>query len=115
MPWTYQDNQILKSQQKRYNQILSSSIFSLCPEGSGVNSLRVWESMSVGVIPVIYSDNWQPPTVKKYKWKDFSIQIPTDEYSKTLDILLSINPEQIKNMQTNALNAYRAFNQLTCF
>lgn len=115
MPWTYQDNQILKSQQKRYNQILSSSVFSLCPEGSGVNSLRVWESMAAGVIPVIYSDNWNPPTIEQYKWQDFSIQIPMNEYSKTLDILLSISPKQIKNLQTNALNGYKAFNKLTCF
>jgi len=115
MPWTYQDNQILESQQKRYNEILSNSIFSLCPEGAGPNTLRVWESLSVGVIPVIYSDTWEPPKLNKYEWESFSIRIPMNEYSKTLDILLSITPEQIKNMQMNALNAYKAFNELICF
>jgi hypothetical protein len=115
MSWTYQDHQALEAQQKRYNEILSNSIFSLCPEGAGPNTLRVWESLSVGVIPVIYSDTWEPPKLNKYEWESFSIRIPMNEYSKTLDILLSITPEQIKNMQMNALNAYKTFNELICF
>ncbi|CAB9495511.1 exostosin domain-containing protein [Alteromonas macleodii] len=41
----------------RYNTILSDSKFSLCPEGAGPNTLRFWESIAVGSIPVIFSDD----------------------------------------------------------
>ncbi|WP_133468408.1 exostosin domain-containing protein [Paraglaciecola marina] len=39
----------------RYNTILSDSKFSLCPIGAGPNTLRFWESIAVGSIPVIFS------------------------------------------------------------
>ena len=39
----------------RYNSILSDSKFSLCPEGAGPNTLRFWESIAVGSIPVIFT------------------------------------------------------------
>jgi hypothetical protein len=41
----------------RYNRILSDSIFSLCPIGAGPNTLRLWESIAVGSIPVIFNDD----------------------------------------------------------
>jgi len=41
----------------KYNTILSDSKFSLCPEGAGPNTLRFWESIAVGSIPVIFSDD----------------------------------------------------------
>jgi hypothetical protein len=115
MPWTYKDHKLLKFNQNIYNDILCSSVFSLCPEGTGPNTIRVWESMAVGVIPVIYSDDWRPPTIKQYSWQDFSIFIPKNDYAKTLEILLSIDKKKIKKMQLNALNAYKIFDKLTCF
>lgn len=115
MPWTYDDNQKLQHEQNRYNEILNSSIFSLCPEGTGPNTIRLWESISIGVIPVIYSDNWEPPQIDKYSWEDFSICIPTNDYEKTLDILLSINDEKLKIMQINAINAYQSFEKMKCY
>lgn len=41
----------------RYNSILSDSKFSLCPVGAGPNTLRFWESIAVGSIPVVFSDD----------------------------------------------------------
>jgi hypothetical protein len=37
-----------------YNRVLSESVFALCPPGAGPNSLRLWESMAVGAIPVLF-------------------------------------------------------------
>jgi len=36
-----------------YNDLLCRSTFSLCPEGAGINTIRLWESLAVGVIPVL--------------------------------------------------------------
>ena len=115
MPWTYDDDQTLQNEQYKYNEILNSSIFSLCPEGTGPNTIRLWESLSIGVIPVIYSDDWEPPKIDKYSWEDFSIFIPKKDYEKTLDILLSISEEKLKIMQTNAINAYQFFEKMKCY
>lgn len=40
-----------------YNAVLSNSKFSLCPDGAGPNTLRLWESIAIGAIPVIFSDD----------------------------------------------------------
>lgn len=39
---------------ERYNRILSDSRFSLCPPGTGANTLRLWESLAVGAVPVVF-------------------------------------------------------------
>lgn len=36
-----------------YNDLLCRSVFSLCPEGAGINTIRLWESLAVGAIPVL--------------------------------------------------------------
>lgn len=39
-----------------YNQILKQSFFSLCPSGAGPGTIRFWESLAVGSVPVVLSD-----------------------------------------------------------
>jgi hypothetical protein len=44
-----------------FKNILLKSIFSLCPSGSGPNSIRLWESIGYDAIPVILADTYLPP------------------------------------------------------
>jgi hypothetical protein len=44
-----------------FRRIMDLSTFSLCPSGSGPNSIRLWEAMVNGSIPVILAESWQPP------------------------------------------------------
>ena len=46
---------------EEYTEILGQSVFSLCPSGSGPNTIRLWESLGMGAIPVIMSDNHRLP------------------------------------------------------
>lgn len=46
---------------RHFRELLLSSIFSLCPSGSGPNSIRLWESIGAGSIPVILADTYQVP------------------------------------------------------
>ena len=46
---------------QEFRDSLTTSIFSLCPSGSGPNSIRLWESLGAGSIPVILADTWAPP------------------------------------------------------
>ena len=43
------------SETEEYNKTLSNSVFSLCPVGAGPNTLRLWESIAMGAIPVLFS------------------------------------------------------------
>jgi hypothetical protein len=44
-----------------FQDSLRNSTFSLCPSGSGPNSIRLWESIGAGSIPVILADTYAPP------------------------------------------------------
>ena len=100
---------------KRYNEVLSDSIFSLCPEGTGPNTIRLWESMSIGVVPVIFSDDWLPPKIGDLDWHDFSIIINKEDLTSIVPILNYVAADKIEQMKINCLNAYKQFKQLTFF
>lgn len=55
---------VVNSEEQReqyYRDVLAKSRFSLCPSGTGPNSIRLWESIEAGAIPVILSDNLALP------------------------------------------------------
>lgn len=106
------NNQIKKI--KNYNEILSNSTFSLCPEGTGPNTIRIWESMALGSIPVIYSDDWNPPKIE-IPWSEFSIFIPQQDYGQTIKVLNSVSKEKIEQMQINCVKAYDKFKNMNCW
>jgi hypothetical protein len=66
IPLTFRDRQSQAAATRRYNEILSDSVFSLCPEGAGPNTLRLWESLAVGAIPVILAEQWEPPACLRH-------------------------------------------------
>lgn len=100
---------------QRYNQILSESIFSMCPEGTGPNTVRLWESLAVGAIPVVFSDNWIPPKAPNVNWDDFCVFIRHDQIKDTLKILESLSKSEVELMQKNCIDVYNRFRDLTCF
>jgi len=44
-----------------YKDILARSVFALCPSGTGPNSIRLWECIQAGIVPVVLSDEYAPP------------------------------------------------------
>lgn len=55
------DELINQSASEQFKASLAQSVFSLCPSGSGPNSIRLWESLGAGAIPVILADTYAPP------------------------------------------------------
>lgn len=47
---------IRKQQEKEYIDVMEDTVFCLCPSGSGPNSIRLWEAIEFGCVPVILSD-----------------------------------------------------------
>jgi len=42
--------------EEEYINVMEETVFCLCPSGSGPNSIRLWEALKFGCIPVIFSD-----------------------------------------------------------
>ncbi len=57
--------------ERYFYEVMLRSKFSLCPRGSGRGSIRLFESLKLGVAPVVMSDGWVLP--KGPRWEDFSI------------------------------------------
>lgn len=51
----------LAREARSYAEALGSSCFALCPAGAGPNSIRLWEALGFGAIPVILSDSLRLP------------------------------------------------------
>jgi len=101
---------------QRYNEILSDSIFSLCPEGAGPNTLRVWESMAVGSIPVIISDDWIPPDIPgDITMKDCCLFVSSHEIEGLFLRLRLIPPEIISDMQVKCIKLYKSIRKMVAY
>ena len=80
----------------KYLDLLNDSIFSICPRGTGVGSIRLWESMSMGCIPIILSDDYKEPKIIKFyddglindlSWNDFSYHIKEKDVHLIKDLV----------------------------
>jgi hypothetical protein len=58
-----------------YDHVLEESVFSLCPSGSGPNSIRLWESLGFGCIPVLLADSLRLPGNAE-EWSDAVVRVP---------------------------------------
>lgn len=97
------ENLINKNDEEEFSLILSDSLFSLCPSGSGPNTIRLWESIGFGSIPVVLSDTHKLPG-NFALWEKAVVFIEeTEENIRSIpDILESIarDKEKISSMQT---------------
>jgi hypothetical protein len=68
-----------------YSNLIKRSKFVLCPRGFGVSSIRIFETMCSGRVPVIISDQWQPPA--EIPWAEFCVRVPEREIN-SIPVLL---------------------------
>ena len=85
--------------QQNYLNTLRSSHFSLCPKGRGPASIRQFESMQMGIAPVIISDNWLPPSF--VDWDSCTIIIKENQI-KNLHNILTARKDESEEMGQNA-------------
>jgi hypothetical protein len=95
------------SNTKMYNLFLLRSRFSLCPSGSGPNSIRLWESLALGSIPVLLADTLDLP--KHELWKKAIVFMPEKDIDNIVEILSNISEEKEKEMRMNCLKLYNHF------
>jgi len=62
-----------------FKDILSNSIFALCPRGYGPASYRMYEAIQFGCIPIYISDEFWLPFSDKIDWDKLCVLIKEDE------------------------------------
>lgn len=63
--------------QERYVDVLGRSKFVLCPRGAGTSSIRLFEALAAGRVPVVISDEWVPPA--GIDWSTCSLRLAENE------------------------------------
>jgi hypothetical protein len=105
---------------RRYNTIISDSVFSLCPAGAGPNSLRLWESLTIGCVPVILSDHLVMPDIKRISagkftdWADIVLFHPESDLETLPDRLESIEASELQQRSMRAIEIMEFINRSTC-
>jgi hypothetical protein len=66
---------VLTGEASSYAETLQQSVFALCPSGSGPNSIRLWEAIGYGAIPVILADTLALPGDPAL-WRQAALAVP---------------------------------------
>ena len=105
----------------QYNELMSKSVFSLCPSGAGPNSLRFWECLANGSIPVVLADTLEFPNLQALfpqlplQWQD-AVVFHAEKDLQSLDARLrALTQEQLVRMQAAGLAIYKQCESMTCF
>lgn len=102
-PWT---DKVSESDMKRFTDVTSRSIFTLCPRGYGKNSFRMYEAMQLGSIPVyIYDDDWRA-FKDDLNWDEFSVSVHYSNIGQLDSILSKISKEKTKLMSEKCIETY---------
>lgn len=103
-----------------YNRLLSQSLFSLCPSGAGPNTLRLWESLGSGAIPVVLSDRYEFPRLERMglnsdMWQQAVINLPEAEMGRLDEHLRGLPMVALQSLQADGQRLFDACRELSCF
>lgn len=90
-----------------YNKILLDSRYSLCPSGSGPNSIRFWESLGAGSIPILLADTL---VLSEHSlWEESILRVKESDLDTIPHLLSKIDEEEEKRRRENCLAIYEYF------
>ena len=101
-----------------YNALLSDSVFALCPAGAGPNSLRLWEALAVGAVPVLLGVQPMLPkggSLPDIDWDRIVLRVPDEEISSLPERLRAMPLPERRERQQLGLQAYAAVRAQRCF
>jgi hypothetical protein len=101
-----------------YNSILTNSRFALCPSGAGRNTIRFWEALAVGSVPVTLGEAFALPSggsLPHIPWNKMVINIEDSQLKKLPDLLRSYSTTEILEMSQLGQMASILVRNQTCF
>lgn len=100
------------------NNLLESD-YALCVRGDGNTSVRFFEALSLGRIPLFLDTACVLPLEDELNYRDFTVFVDWRDVSRIGDILrdfhASCSPEKFKEMQKKARDAYRNYLRFDAF
>lgn len=94
------------SRKQAYDELLSRTKFVLCPRGKGTSSIRQYEVLAAGRVPVIIADDWVPPGGPD--WSRFSVRCAEDAVGRLPGLLESLE-SSYEVMARAARQAYEEY------
>jgi len=79
------DAAAMKQYWRRYGETCKLSKFILCPRGMGTSSVRLFDTMRMGRVPVILSNQWVEP--QGPCWEKFSLRVPEADFARIPPLL----------------------------
>ncbi len=97
-----------------YSAIIEDSIFSPCPAGNSPETIRLYDSLELGTIPISLRHDFlnskdalgaigTPPFPQLEDWG----QLPN--FLNQMEVLVRTQPDQIQRLQTECLNWWQAY------
>jgi len=93
--WPYGELPEEKQQEleTQYQRVSLQSKFVLCPRGYGTSSIRLFEVLRMGRVPVILSDAWVSP--EGPSWEAFSLRVAEADTYNLPEILMAHEADAI--------------------
>lgn len=95
-----------KRKADEFKELLVRSLFTLCPSGSGPNSIRLWEAIGSGSIPVILADTYEPPGNKSL-WEQAVV------FCEESDEAIRCLPDRLRKISDNEDKLYQMRNTMS--
>lgn len=86
-----------------YDDLMSSSKFTLVVRGDAEYSYRFTEAVCSGAVPVLVADGWVPPFNTIVPLHTYGIQIQEKDWQNLVPRLLDVSNQEWLDMQKNAL------------
>ena len=103
---------------ENYNRVLTDARFALCPVGAGPNTLRLWEALAVGSVPVLLGGAPALPqggTLAPINWEEIVLRVPDDALPGLPDRLRRMPLEEVRRRQRLGMEAYARVREQRCF
>lgn len=107
---SYSAQKDLAGAEKEYVENIINSDFVLCPKGNGNGSIRFFETLSLGRIPILINTDCILPLADKINYKDIVVSVDHDNLGclekRILEFYNSLSNEEFQNRQRLARRAF---------
>jgi hypothetical protein len=109
----------VKNNREEFIENLAESDYALAVRGDANSSVRFYEALSMGCIPLFLDTACVLPLEDRLNYRDFCVFVDwrdTDRIGeKLLEFHRSVTPERFEDMQTKAREAYRKYLRIDSF